>query len=205
MTAFKRRAPWCKLALIQVVFHFQVSADKYLWSVWVYEWAVLMSSEKNLDTKLDQIFWDVHIKKLGEQFKVENLHLNSTELKHRCTQIIKMNKWAWLQRLRLFSSFFKVGWQNSSSIGQQHHLPTAQCYSIAFSLQQLSQTSIADLIKNRIQQGFATAVGTDGSIFLLWFYQSCIHHYASSSLPLKPSYNLICMRVWGLHWGPVVG
>lgn len=42
---------------MQLVFHFHVSADKYsLWSVWVYEWAVLMSSEKILDTKLDQIF-----------------------------------------------------------------------------------------------------------------------------------------------------
>lgn len=191
---------------MQLVFHFHVSADKYsLWSVWVYEWAVLMSSEKILDTKLDQIFWDVDIKKLGQQFEGENPDLNSTELKHRCTQIINMNKWAWLQRLQLFSSVFNVGWQNSSSIGQQHHLLKAQCYGIAFSLQQLSQTSIADLIKKRIEQGFAAGVGTVGSIFLLWFYQSCIHRYASSSLPLKPSYNLICMRVWGLHWGPVAG
>lgn len=45
------------------------------------------------------------------------------------------------------TTIFNVGWQNSSSIGQQHHLLKAQCYGIAFSLQQLSQTSIADLIK----------------------------------------------------------
>lgn len=52
------------------------------------------------------------------------------------------------------TTIFNVGWQNSSSIGQQHHLLKAQCYGIAFSLQQLSQTSIADLIKKRIEQGF---------------------------------------------------
>lgn len=156
---------------MQLVFHFHVSADKYsLWSVWVYEWAVLLSSEKILDTKLDQIFWDVDIKKLGQQFEGENPDLNSTELKHRCTQIINMNKWAWLQRLQLFSSVFNVGWQNSSSIGQQHHLLKAQCYGIAFSLQQLSQTSIADLIKKQIEQGFAAGVGTVGSIF---FFHLC--------------------------------
>lgn len=65
------------------------------------------------------------------------------------------------------TTIFNVGWQNSSSIGQQHHLLKAQCYSIAFSLQQLSQTSIADLIKKRIEQGFVAGVGTVGSISLL--------------------------------------
>lgn len=65
------------------------------------------------------------------------------------------------------TTIFNVGWHNSSSIGQQHHLLKAQCYGIAFSLQQLSQTSIADLIKKQIEQGFVAGVGTVGSISLL--------------------------------------
>ena len=120
----------------------------------------------------------------------EKLGVKSTNLEKKIW--ICPSSFKWLQLLSIVS---KAVWMSKLTSAAA---PSAESTLSQSSSTCLSQISTQYLIKSSIEKEFAAGVRVVQSIFLSWFYQhgnqGCNLCFASQSLALKPSDNLICMR-----------